>query len=116
MRSEYLRMSSLLLFAGCSCFATEWTIDPMHSQASFAVKHMMVSTVHGSFNGLKGTVDYDGAQPTAAKVEITIDATTVDTRNEMRDKDLKSDHFFDVTKFPPSRSSLRKSSRSAKTS
>jgi len=72
----------------------------MHSQASFAVKHMMVSTVHGSFNGVKGTVDYDPAHPEAAKADLTINATSVDTRNEMRDKDLKSDNFFDVAKYP----------------
>jgi len=72
----------------------------MHSQASFAVKHMMVSTIHGSFNRLSGTVEYDPAHPKASKANLTIDATTVDTRNEMRDKDLKSENFFDVAKFP----------------
>jgi polyisoprenoid-binding protein YceI len=93
--------NALCLFAlGTSCFATEWTVDPMHSQASFAVKHMMVSTVHGTFNGLQGTVDYDPAHPKAAKAQITIDAASVDTRNDMRDKDLKSENFFDVAKFP----------------
>jgi polyisoprenoid-binding protein YceI len=72
----------------------------MHSQASFTVKHMMVSTVRGTFNGLKGVVIYDPAHPTASKADLTIDATTLDTRNDMRDKDLKSDHFFDIAKFP----------------
>ena len=61
---------------------------------------MMVSTVHGSFNGLKGKVIYDPAHPDASKAELTIDATTLDTRNDMRDKDLKSENFFDVAKFP----------------
>ena len=100
MRSKLLNLSSLFVLAGAACSAAEWNIDPNHSQANFAVKHMMVSTVHGSFNGLKGTVAYDPAHPLASKAELTIDATTVDTRNDMRDKDLKSENFFDVTKFP----------------
>ena len=95
---SYTFIISLAL--GGSCFAGEWSVDPMHSQANFAVKHMMVSTVHGSFNGVKGTVEYDPAHPKAAKADLTIDATSVDTRNEMRDKDLKSDNFFDIAKYP----------------
>jgi polyisoprenoid-binding protein YceI len=83
-----------------SSFAAQWTIDPAHSSASFAVKHMMVSTVHGSFSGLKGTVDYDSADMPGSKTTLTIDATTVDTRNENRDKDLKGPNFFDIAKFP----------------
>jgi polyisoprenoid-binding protein YceI len=83
-----------------SSFAAQWTIDPAHSNASFSVKHMMVSTVRGSFSGLKGTVDYDPANMAASRANLTIDASTVDTRNENRDKDLKSPKFFDVSKFP----------------
>lgn len=80
--------------------AAEWKVDPNHSTAGFAVRHMMVSTVHGSFSGLKGTVDYDPANLDASKANLTIDATTVDTRNENRDKDLRSAKFFDVEKYP----------------
>jgi polyisoprenoid-binding protein YceI len=100
MFSNFLKLLSGLVLFAMSCLGAEWNVDPAHSQASFAVKHMMVSTVHGTFNGLKGTILYDPARPMESKVEITIDATTVDTRNEMRDKDLKGDHFFDVTKYP----------------
>jgi polyisoprenoid-binding protein YceI len=82
------------------CFAAQWNVDPAHSSASFAVRHMMVSTVHGSFSGLNGTVEYDASHPEASKANLTIDATTVDTRNGNRDKDLKSENFFDVTKYP----------------
>lgn len=89
------------LFPGASAaFGAEWKIDGAHSSASFAVKHMMVSTVRGSFSGLKGTVDYDPANLNAAKANLIIDAKTVDTRNEMRDKDLRSPNFFDVEKYP----------------
>ncbi|HZS55069.1 MAG TPA: YceI family protein [Bryobacteraceae bacterium] len=95
--------SNLAFTAGLfavSSFAAQWNIDPGHSSASFAVRHMMVSTVHGSFSGLKGTVDYDPSNVAASKVSLTIDATTVDTRNENRDKDLKSPNFFDISKYP----------------
>src|SRR5437660_2121743 len=99
-------MNSLFQSAALACLipllspAAEWKVDPNHSTAGFSVRHMMVSTVHGSFSGLKGTVDYDPANLAAAKANLIIDTTTVDTRNENRDKDLRSDHFFDVVKYP----------------
>ena len=94
------KLAATLAVFAASSFAAQWNIDPAHSSASFAVKHMMVSTVHGSFSGLKGTVDYDAGDLAGAKVTLTIDATTVDTRNDNRDKDLKSPNFFDIEKYP----------------
>jgi polyisoprenoid-binding protein YceI len=91
---------SCLAFFAPLALGAEWKIDGNHSSATFAVKHMMVSTVRGSFSGLKGTVDYDGSNLNTAKVNLSIDTATVDTHNEMRDKDLKSDNFFDVAKYP----------------
>src|SRR5437660_12310102 len=99
-------MNSLFQSAALACLipllspAAEWKVDPNHSTAGFSVRHMMVSTVRGSFSGLKGTVDYDPANLDASKANLTIDATTVDTRNENRDKDLRSAKFFDVEKYP----------------
>ncbi len=61
---------------------------------------MGISTVRGAFTKVSGTVDYDAANPAKASVEVTIDAASVDTRVEMRDNDLRSDHFFDVAKYP----------------
>lgn len=80
--------------------AAEWTVDPNHSAASFAVKHLMVSTVHGSFNAMKGTVEYDPANVGASKANLTIEVSSLDTRNERRDNHLKSPDFFDLQKFP----------------
>ena len=60
----------------------------------------MISTVRGEFHGINGTVVYDDADPSKSSVEVTIDATSVDTREPDRDKDLKSDHFFDVANHP----------------
>jgi polyisoprenoid-binding protein YceI len=77
-----------------------WKIDPNHSAAQFSVRHMMISTVRGQFQKMTGTAEYDPAAPAKSSVDITIDAASVDTRQEMRDKDLKSNNFFDVEKYP----------------
>ena len=79
---------------------TVWEIDPMHSVASFSVKHMMVSTVRGEFGKMSGTVTVDGADLHTAKVDATIDASTINTREPKRDAHLKSADFFDVAKYP----------------
>jgi polyisoprenoid-binding protein YceI len=80
--------------------ATEWTVDPAHSTASFTVKHMMVSTVRGEFGKITGTTSWTKPDYSDAQVDITIDATTVDTREPKRDAHLRSPDFFDVQKFP----------------
>jgi len=79
---------------------TTWQIDPAHTAAQFAVKHMMISTVRGEFKKVTGTVIWDDQDLTKSKVNVTIDTTTVNTGEEARDKDLKSDKFFDVANFP----------------
>jgi polyisoprenoid-binding protein YceI len=77
-----------------------WTIDPGHSAATFSVRHMVVSNVKGEFDGPGGTVTFDPKDPSTLHVEATIDARTINTRNADRDKDLRSDLFFDVRKYP----------------
>jgi polyisoprenoid-binding protein YceI len=77
-----------------------WNIDPTHSTAEFSVRHLMITNVKGRFGALSGTVDYDAATPEASKINVTIDATSIDTRDEKRDGHLKSADFFDVEKFP----------------
>lgn len=79
---------------------TTWQIDPAHTAASFAVKHLMISTVRGEFKGITGTVNWDDQDITKSTVDVTIDSKTVDTNEPNRDKDLKSDKFFDVEKYP----------------
>jgi polyisoprenoid-binding protein YceI len=80
--------------------AARYELDPAHSRASFAVRHMMVATVRGEFIKLAGTVVLDDAHPEASHVEATIDASTVNTGVEMRDNHLRSADFFDVAQFP----------------
>jgi polyisoprenoid-binding protein YceI len=93
---------SALLLTGASAFAqsTTWTIDKNHSQVNFSVKHALVSTVRGSISGVTGTVVWDEKDPTKSSVEATMDATTVSTTTEARDKHLKSADFFNVEKYP----------------
>jgi polyisoprenoid-binding protein YceI len=79
---------------------TTWQIDPNHSSAQFAVKHLGLSTVRGAFTKVNGTVELDPSDVSKSSVNVTIDAASVDTRVEARDKDLRSDHFFDVEKYP----------------
>jgi polyisoprenoid-binding protein YceI len=83
-----------------SAATSAWQIDPNHSSAQFAVRHLGLSTVRGAFTKVSGTVQLDDKDVTKSSVEVTIDAASVDTRVADRDKDLRSDHFFDVEKYP----------------
>ena len=83
-----------------SAATTTWQIDPVHTAAQFSVKHLAISTVRGGFSNVKGTVILDDADISKSSVDVTIDVSTVDTRTPDRDKDLKSDKFFDVAKYP----------------
>ena len=91
-----------LVSAPVSAFgqAATWTIDPGHSAAQFTVRHMLVANVRGEFDGPTGTVTFDPADLKSLKVEVSFDTKTVNTRNADRDKDLRSDMFFDVAKYP----------------
>jgi len=79
---------------------SSWQIDPAHSAAQFSIRHMAISTVRGGFSSVKGTVNFDDADVSKSNVDVTIDVSTVDTRQPDRDKDLKSDRFFDVIHYP----------------
>ena len=79
---------------------SDWKIDPAHSSAQFAVRHLGISTVRGAFTKVTGTVRSDDQDVTKSSVEVTIDTDSVDTRVPDRDKDLRSERFFDVTKYP----------------
>jgi polyisoprenoid-binding protein YceI len=93
---------SALLLTGVSAFAqsSTWTIDKNHAQTNFKIRHMGVSEVRGSISGVTGTIVWDEKNPGKSSVEATIDTNTVSTNNEGRDKDLKSDHYFNVEKYP----------------
>ncbi|MBC8160632.1 MAG: YceI family protein [Roseiflexaceae bacterium] len=77
-----------------------WAIDTTHSQIEFSVRHMMISKVRGRFESFSGVVELDEQNPTAARVDISVDISSVDTRDEKRDGHLKSPEFFDAASFP----------------
>jgi polyisoprenoid-binding protein YceI len=101
MKRFLLALLAVAVFALPGFAQTEtWNLDPPHSAAHFAVRHLGISTVRGAFSKVSGTVQYDPAHPEQTVVDVTIDANSVDTRVEMRDKDLRSPNFFDVEKYP----------------
>lgn len=91
----------LLFFAElCAGESQTWQIDPAHSTSQFSVSHLGIATVRGVFEKTTGTVIYDPSDPAKTQIDATLDATTVNTRIEMRDKDLRSPNFLDVAKYP----------------
>lgn len=93
-----------LLFApltnASQALASEWRIDPEHSEIGFAVTHLMVSDVKGVFLTYQATLNVDERDPTTAKVDVVIDMDSVDTRSKKRDASLRGSDFFDVAKHP----------------
>ncbi len=89
-----------LLAVPVLAFSAEYSIDPNHSSAQFTVRHLVISNVKGAFSKVTGTINYDPSNLASSSVDATIDVSTVDTRQPMRDADLRSDHFFDVAKYP----------------
>ncbi len=76
-----------------------WKIDPVHSSVTFKIRHL-VSRVQGEFKDLNGTIAFDPADASAGSVAVTIAAASIDTKNDYRDKDLRSGNFFDVETYP----------------
>ena len=77
-----------------------WHVDPQHVEVGFAVRHLMISTVKGHFRAVTGVVRTEADDFTAAEVELTIEARSLETRDEARDAHLRSADFFDVDQYP----------------
>jgi polyisoprenoid-binding protein YceI len=77
-----------------------WQVDPSHSHVEFGVRHLMISTVKGRFGDVAGTVDVDPADLAKTKIDVLINAASIDTREAQRDGHLRSADFFDVERFP----------------
>lgn len=88
-------MTSTVLFA-----QTKWKVDKAHAKIGFTVRHMMLSDVEGSFRKFEATIVSSKPDFSDAVFEITIDAASINTDNESRDKDLRSEKYFDVAKYP----------------
>jgi polyisoprenoid-binding protein YceI len=77
-----------------------WQLDPSHSSVEFAVKHLMITTVKGSFAGVEAEIFGDDANPASSVIKAKIATATITTKNEQRDAHLRSADFFDVEKYP----------------
>jgi polyisoprenoid-binding protein YceI len=75
---------------------TKWVLDPMHSEVQFKVKHLVISTVTGSFKKFEGTMETENEDFTGADINISLDANSIDTNQDQRDGHLKGADFFDA--------------------
>lgn len=80
--------------------STRWVIDPSHSEIQFKIKHMMITTVTGSFKEFSSEVETDGEDFSTARIRFEASAASVFTNSEQRDGHLRSADFFDAEKYP----------------
>jgi polyisoprenoid-binding protein YceI len=80
--------------------AEKWNFDAVHCNIGFSVRHMMISKVHGRFKTWTGLLQVDEANPGASRVEVEIDAASIETKEQQRDDHLRSPDFLDAAKFP----------------
>ncbi len=88
------------LFSAESLFGGTYNVDPVHSNVAFKVRHMMISNVKGQFDKFSGSFEYDEKTKTLKSLTGKVDVNSINTKNSMRDADLKSANFFDVVKYP----------------
>ena len=97
-RTAFTLIVLVALVTGAS--AATWNVDAAHSSVNFAVKHLVISTVNGSFDEFSGSIDWDGKDLSTGKADFTIQMGSVDTDNTGRDEHLVSDDFFNAAEFP----------------
>lgn len=79
---------------------TTWKLDSAHTQINFSAKHMMVTTVRGTFHDVEGTIELDENDPTRSRGEFRVKTASIDTNFAARDAHLRSADFFDVETYP----------------
>ena len=97
-----LRLAAILAAFSLPAFSqvATWQIDPVHTSAQFAVRHLAISTVRGDFTKVTGQAQIDEKDVSKSQIEVSIDASTLNTREPARDKDVKGPGFLEVDKFP----------------
>ena len=103
MKKGMMLLAGMVLsisLAGAVWAADVFTVDAPHSSIGFAVKHLMVAKVTGGFSDFKGDIQFSTADLANSKFDFVIQAASIDTRNESRDKHLKSPDFFDAATYP----------------
>ncbi len=83
-----------------SAVKTKWTVDPTHSEVHFKIKHLVISTVTGTFKSFEGGLETENDEFNEANIEFSLDVSSIDTNQEQRDEHLKSADFFDAAQFP----------------
>lgn len=78
----------------------KWVVDTVHSSIDFSVKHMMISTVKGTFHNFDASIEADPTDLTTADIEFNVDVASIDTRNSDRDNHLRAADFFDAEQYP----------------
>lgn len=90
----------IFLLASLNLNGAVLKIDKSHSEVGFSIKHLMISNVKGKFQNYSGDLEFDPQTKSFTKFNATVEAASIDTANEKRDKHLRSEDFFNVTKFP----------------
>ena len=80
--------------------STKWTLDPTHSEIQFKIRHLMITNVTGSFGKFTADVETEEENFETAKVKFTAEVDSITTNNEQRDAHLKSEDFFETSKYP----------------
>lgn len=100
MKKLFILIVATLVTTISTIAQTTWLVDNVHSNVKFSVSHLIISEVEGSFKVYSGTLVSQKPDFTDAAVNFTVDASSIDTDNEMRDKHLKSDEFFNAENYP----------------
>src|SRR5437773_4398373 len=93
-------LAVVMISSLCLAEPQTWQIDPNHTASQLSMRHLGSSTVRGQFEKTSGTVVFDPSDPAKTSIDATIDATTFNSRVQMRDNDVRSPHFLDVAKYP----------------
>jgi polyisoprenoid-binding protein YceI len=100
LKQVVVALTAALAIPAALASKANWEIDPTHSNAQFVVRHLGISNVQGDFTKVSGAVQLDDQDISKSSVAASIDVSSVDTRVADRDNDLRSDHFFDVARYP----------------
>jgi polyisoprenoid-binding protein YceI len=94
-------LATALIILSFGVFAqSRWSVDPVHSNVKFAVSHLVISEVDGSFKSFTGSIASKSSDFTGSDIQFSMDVNSINTDNDMRDKHLKSDDFFNAEKYP----------------
>jgi polyisoprenoid-binding protein YceI len=93
-------LAAVLLFGTASFAQTKWVVNKPHAKVGFTVTHLSVSDVDGNFKKFDATLTSSKPDFSDAVFEVSMDVASVNTDNDMRDNDLRSDHYFDAAKYP----------------